>query len=147
MKGREGKGRKKWFREKCVKKRATATPPGTQQPASSLASSPSHTESQEFTRPTTPGSTPKTVPRPVDWRPLLPIGGAPTTSPHRKLLFFAGTSSAGRAAQFSPKREALGSNRQWKEKREATSRAGKWKSDFCSQEVNLQPSTKQWPIK
>lgn len=100
-----------------MKKRATATPPGTQQPASSLASSPFHIESQEFTRPTTPGSTPKTLPGPVDWRPLLPIGGAATTSPHRNLLFFAGTRSAGRAAQFSPKREALGSNRQWKEKR------------------------------
>lgn len=44
-------------------------------------------------------------------------------------------------------RGSTGQQQTVESKEGATSRAGGWKYELCSQEVNLQPCTQQWPIK
>lgn len=52
-----------------------------------------------------------------------------------------------RGEEPSVPRGSTGQQQTVERKEGATSRAGKWKYEFCSQEVNLQPCTQQWPIK
>ena len=93
--------------------------------------------------------------QPAHWLPLhlifstkhplgptrLPQMQGSEASPHRELLFFDGTSSWGRGAQRP--RGSTGQQQTVERKEAVTSRAGKWKSEFCSQEVNLQPCIQQ----
>lgn len=75
----------------------------------------------------------------------LPQRQGSEASPYRELLFFAGTSSLGE--EPSVPRGSTGQQQTVESKEGATSRAGGWKYELCSQEVNLQPCTQQWPIK